>query len=159
WFQCDQLGGVSLQTICVAAAPAIFDADVLPHSPTQLLESLQKRRVAGLSFRIVCRQGREHADAPHPLALLRARRERPCGRAAEQRDEIAPFHSPMPPVLPTGSIARLRTAGDCCIHPASGGTSRDLAADIFSKEVAQKQATLLPRQDHPHCQKSFQTKF
>jgi hypothetical protein len=24
--------------------------------------------------------------------LLRARRERPCGRAAEQRDELAPFH-------------------------------------------------------------------
>jgi hypothetical protein len=32
----------------------------------------------------------KHADAPHPLALLRARRERPCRRrAAEQRDEIA----------------------------------------------------------------------
>jgi hypothetical protein len=33
--------------------------------------------------------------------LLRARRERPrrCG-AAEQSDELAPFHSPMPPVLP-----------------------------------------------------------
>src|SRR5262245_46048478 len=44
--------------------------------------------------------------------------------AAEQRDELAlaTFHCPMPPVLPTGSIARLRTAGDCCIHPTSGGT-------------------------------------
>jgi hypothetical protein len=33
------------------------------------------------------------ADAPHPLALLRARRERPrhC-RAAEQRYERAPLH-------------------------------------------------------------------
>src|SRR5262249_36106269 len=30
---------------------------------------------------------------------------------------------------------------------------------IFSKEVAQKQATLLPRQDLPDCQKSFLTKF
>ena len=30
---------------------------------------------------------------------------------------------------------------------------------IFSKEVAQKQATLLPGQDLPHCRKSFQTKF
>jgi len=30
-----------------------------------------------------------HADAPHPLALLRARRERPRSRAAEQRDELA----------------------------------------------------------------------
>jgi hypothetical protein len=32
----------------------------------------------------------EHADAPHPLALLRARRERPRSRrAAEKRDELA----------------------------------------------------------------------
>src|SRR5262249_50186324 len=29
----------------------------------------------------------EHADAPHPLALLRAGRERPCCRATEQGDE------------------------------------------------------------------------
>jgi len=34
----------------------------------------------------------EH-DAPHPLALLRARRERPRRRAAaEQHDEVAPSH-------------------------------------------------------------------
>jgi hypothetical protein len=33
---------------------------------------------------------RAHADAPHPLALLRARRERPRRRrTAEQRDELA----------------------------------------------------------------------
>ena len=32
----------------------------------------------------------QHADAPHALALLRARRERPRRRrAAEQRDELA----------------------------------------------------------------------
>jgi hypothetical protein len=36
----------------------------------------------------------EHTDAPHPLALLRARRERPHrSRAAKQRDELAAFHS------------------------------------------------------------------
>jgi hypothetical protein len=32
--------------------------------------------------------------APHPLGVLRARRERPrCNRAAEQSDELAPSHS------------------------------------------------------------------
>jgi hypothetical protein len=37
--------------------------------------------------------GQQHADPPHPLALLRARRERPRHRrAAEQRDELAAFH-------------------------------------------------------------------
>jgi hypothetical protein len=36
----------------------------------------------------------EHADAPHPYGLLRARRKRPSGcRAAEQADELAPLHS------------------------------------------------------------------
>src|SRR5262249_57533757 len=36
----------------------------------------------------------KHADPPHPLGLLRARRERPRGRrATEQRDELAALHS------------------------------------------------------------------
>src|SRR5262249_53828864 len=39
----------------------------------------------------------KHANASHPLALLRARRERPCDRrAAQQRDELAPPHSITP---------------------------------------------------------------
>src|SRR5262245_39927369 len=39
-------------------------------------------------------------STPIPLALLRVRHERPYRRAADQRDELAPFHCPMPPVLP-----------------------------------------------------------
>src|SRR5260221_14668733 len=35
----------------------------------------------------------QNADAPLAVRLLRARRERPGCRAAEQRDEVAPFHS------------------------------------------------------------------
>src|SRR5215470_7482980 len=46
-----------------------------------------------LSFSIMSGEWGEHADAPHALALLRPRRERPRGRrAAEQRDEVAPFY-------------------------------------------------------------------
>src|SRR5262249_23595727 len=41
--------------------------------------------------------------------LLRARRERPHSRPAEQHDEIAPAHRAILPVLPTGRIAR-----PCC---------------------------------------------
>jgi hypothetical protein len=52
---------------------------------------LEKYRVTCLSIRKVGGQRREHADAPHPLALLRTRGERPRGRrAAEKRDELAP---------------------------------------------------------------------
>ena len=32
-----------------------------------------------------------YADAPHALDLLRARRERPCCRTADERDERAPL--------------------------------------------------------------------
>jgi hypothetical protein len=40
----------------------------------------------------------EDADVPHPLAPLRARRERPRNRcAAEKRDELAAFHVWMAP--------------------------------------------------------------
>src|SRR5262245_62055390 len=47
---------------------------------------------AGLSFRIVRSYVHKHADASHPLALLRPCRERPRRRAPEQRDELAAFH-------------------------------------------------------------------
>src|SRR5262245_8102630 len=55
--------------------------------------ALQARRDASLSFRIVRGQMHEHADAPHSLALLRARRHWQRSRTAEQRDELASFHS------------------------------------------------------------------
>ena len=48
-------------------------------------------------FCIVSGPAREHADAPHALALLRARRKRPRRRAAYKRDEFTPFHCPVPP--------------------------------------------------------------
>jgi hypothetical protein len=35
----------------------------------------------------------EHTNATHALALLRARRERPRGCAADKRDELASPHS------------------------------------------------------------------
>jgi hypothetical protein len=46
-----------------------------------------------LSLRIVRRQIHEHADASDALGLLRARRKRPRRCGAEQRDELASFHS------------------------------------------------------------------
>src|SRR5215510_12348149 len=90
----DQFRRVSAKEFGIARAPTILDPDVAADGPTQLLQALQERRVASLSFRIVRAQVHEHADAPHPLALLRMRRERPSRRrAAEQRDELAPLHS------------------------------------------------------------------
>src|SRR5262249_4952767 len=57
-----------------------------------------ERSDASLSFRIVCGRAHEHANAAHPLALLRPRRERPRRRrAAQQRDELAALHVWMAP--------------------------------------------------------------
>jgi hypothetical protein len=50
-----------------------------------LLQRLMESREARLTFRIVGCEIHEHADAPHPLALLRARRERPRNRRATEQ--------------------------------------------------------------------------
>jgi hypothetical protein len=55
-------------------------------APAQLLQTSQKRRDFDACLRIALGNLNEHADTPHPLVLLRARRERPSGgRAAKRR--------------------------------------------------------------------------
>src|SRR5215475_3649565 len=80
--------------IGIGCCPAGIDLHISADGPAKRLQPLQEGSEPCLVMRIVRRCGEEHADAPHPLALLRARRERPrCSRAAEQRDELAPLHS------------------------------------------------------------------
>src|SRR5207244_8241888 len=89
-----QLGGVLANPIGVTDAPADIDADIAALRPAQLRELLQEGGEARLKFRVVGAGRHEHANASHPLGLLRARRARPsyC-RAAEKRDELAADHS------------------------------------------------------------------
>src|SRR5215471_17012572 len=84
----------------IAPTKACLDLDVVAVCPAQLLQALLQRCHSGLSFPIV---GHSHQqpDAPHPLALLRARRERPRGsRAAECGQQFPPSdgdcHTPLP---------------------------------------------------------------
>src|SRR5262249_51832787 len=66
-----------------------------------------------------------------------------------QRDELAPFHCPMSPVLPTGRIAHLGSA-DCCIHPPGRNETIGVTPPIiFSKGGSQsrkgrKEGHILP---------------
>ena len=86
----DQFRRISANVVGIARAPAIVDPHVAADRSSPFLQPLQERPEAGLRFRIVRGQVHEHADAPHPLGLLRPRRERPRRRrAAEQRDELA----------------------------------------------------------------------
>jgi hypothetical protein len=97
--QRDKFLCVSLNRICIVRyRPSSVDPQVAILGPPKFLESLPECGDEGLSFPVALGIAHEHANAPH--ALLRPRRERPRSRAAEQRDELAPLHCPVPPVLP-----------------------------------------------------------
>src|SRR5262245_45932848 len=90
----DQFRRVSATALDIRCSKAVVNPDVTAVCPSQLLQSLQQRPHARLCLRIVLRQVHQHADAPHPLSLLRLRPEWPCRRrASEQRNELAASHS------------------------------------------------------------------
>jgi hypothetical protein len=91
--QADQLLRELSYPIDVIARPADVDPHVAAIGPTQARKRLSERRDERLRHRIVFVVWHEHADAPHPVALLRPRRERPRRRAVESSDEFAPVHS------------------------------------------------------------------
>jgi hypothetical protein len=91
--QADQLLRERSYPIGVTAAPTKVHPHVAAIGPTQARKRLRERREARLRQGIVFVVRHEHADAPHPLGLLRSARQRPRRRAAEKRDEFAPFHS------------------------------------------------------------------
>jgi hypothetical protein len=68
--------------------------DVAAFRPSKPLKRLPESREPLLQFGIALREAYHHANPAH---LLRARRERPGRRrSANERDEVAPFHCPMP---------------------------------------------------------------
>jgi hypothetical protein len=69
----------------IGSGPVNINSHVAP-GPTQLPQLLQQRRNASLRYWTILILRDEHADTPHALVLLRARRERPRRRrAAEER--------------------------------------------------------------------------
>src|SRR5262249_16791477 len=99
----------------IIAPPGVSARHSVHSSKDAIGASPAERSDASLSFQIGRSRAHEHVDAPHLLAVLRARSQRPRSRrAAEQRDEIAPFQCSVPPVLLTEMIAHLSTAGDYC---------------------------------------------
>src|SRR5215831_14837039 len=70
-----------------------LDAEVLAFDPAQCAKpSLERAEIFG-GRRIAGIEPHQNTDAPHPLARLRARRERPRGRAADEQHELAAPHS------------------------------------------------------------------
>jgi hypothetical protein len=83
----DHFGSRGLYPFRIARVLAILDPDVAALGPAQLLENIEERRDARLTFSIGLREGRHlHADPP---GLLRTGRERPSSRrTAEKRHEL-----------------------------------------------------------------------
>src|SRR5262249_6516782 len=70
-------------------------------------------KICGVQGQRCCFQ---HADAPHPLALLRARRERPRRRrAAEQRDELASLHYSITSSARASSVGGTSRPSTCAV--------------------------------------------
>ena len=67
--------------IDVGASPTNVHPHVAAFGPAQARKRLRERRVANLPQGIVFVELHDHADAPHAVALLRARRQRPRRRA------------------------------------------------------------------------------
>jgi hypothetical protein len=91
--QADQLLRKRSHPIDVTAGPSKVHLHVAANSPTKARKRLRERRDPGLQHGIVlvARSRHEHADAPHPLPLLRACGKRPRRRrAAGERNEVAP---------------------------------------------------------------------
>src|SRR5262249_39798638 len=90
----DQLRCIRAIKLDITRAPAGLDPHITSDRPAELLQPLQQCRETPLSLGIAPGQIHEYPDAPHPLAVLRSRSDRPRGRcAAEKRDEVAPSHS------------------------------------------------------------------
>src|SRR5262245_42692953 len=93
WRQRDQFRCIFAIVFGIGCGKAIINPHIVAVGPAQLLQSLLECREAYLVVLIVRGQTREHRDPPHPLPLLRACRNRPRRRAADQRDELRGFPS------------------------------------------------------------------
>src|SRR5262249_22983580 len=86
-----QLRCVGWDSVQISTVIPIIDSDIAVLNPSEPLKCLAKRSDARLYYRSALGEWMHKHDPPHALRLLRARRERPRGRTAEQRDELAPL--------------------------------------------------------------------
>src|SRR5262249_24267304 len=83
--RCDQLRRMARDTVGIAAAPAVFEADISPIDPPHPLPPPGAARVAPLRSVVAPRGPVQRAPLLYGLALPRAPRQRPRRRTAEKR--------------------------------------------------------------------------
>ena len=87
---------VRLRAHHIPDRPTNVNLDIAVLHPASLAQYLSERRETFLPFRIVRGRVHQHANAPHPLGLLRSRKKRPRNRACKSRNEFASFHGATP---------------------------------------------------------------
>src|SRR5262249_16782518 len=89
-----EIGCSGADQVHVVGGPALVELNVDAFRPAPFPQLFPEGAHTRLHFHICRSIGHQKPDAPDALVLLRPRRERPRGhRAAEQRDELAAFHS------------------------------------------------------------------
>jgi hypothetical protein len=107
----DELHRGRPQSICIGNAETPLDLQVA-FNPTELGQRLAQRGPNRLEPRIAVIIGIQPTEQLHAPVRLRARRERPSRRAAEQCDELAPPHGGHPKARDHGSKYSSRS-GPC----------------------------------------------
>src|SRR5262245_1653766 len=128
------LSDISTDALDVAPRPAKVDLDIAAcaHGPAELPEIIKQRGNFSLRDRIVFKPRNHHADPSRPLGLLRACRERPRGRAAEQRQDLAPFPLTEMHPIPQGQNA---PAGYRIAADRSAGRASRKPQDAFARPL------------------------
>src|SRR5215472_11621237 len=85
----------------MASSSATWSRNPFPSlDPPQLPQAVFEYGHARMRLWVVGDKTHQHTDPSHPLRMPRVCGERPCGGAAEQRDELAPSdvtcHAPLP---------------------------------------------------------------
>jgi hypothetical protein len=81
----NQFRRASANLVGFVSGPVRVDAHVASDDPARFCQPLVERPEPGLIIDIVCGCGKQHTDAPHPLASLRPRCKRPRGRRAAKK--------------------------------------------------------------------------
>src|ERR1700730_2703423 len=90
----------------LGARPVIVKVDISTTGPTKVRQNALEDSILRLSACIVeFKSTQQHCDAPHSLALLRTRHERPrCCRAATRSYEFYPTDVNCHCTLPRGAV-------------------------------------------------------
>src|SRR6516164_611220 len=91
------------ETIHASFGVAVFHFEMAPLDVAEVAHPQQKLAAQVDCYRVRGPRRIEIAE-PHDFRLLRARCEWPRGRAAEQRDELAPPHGTSPPAETPGEL-------------------------------------------------------